>query len=154
MKENKKIKWSEIVLFIIGILFAAYRITADIISFAGLQLELLNYDPGTAEYAEKAAGLPFPLIDGGICLLFLIAIAVVFIIALVTAFSKKPATTGETPRKPYPWMKTTNADAPVSSGIRLSNVDGSSSPVVICSQCGARLFRYPDKTDEDTENKE
>ena len=75
MKEIR-ITWAEIVLFLIGAAVTIYRIVTDIISYTGMQIMLLEYDPGTAAYEERAASLPFPLIDCGICAFILLALII------------------------------------------------------------------------------
>ena len=117
MKEIR-ITWAEIVLFLIGAAVTIYRIVTDIISYTGMQIMLLEYDPGTAAYEERAASLPFPLIDCGICAFILLALIIVILIKLIYkgGSKDKKAVSHD------PLIKTTNASAPAGKGFRVSNL--------------------------------
>ena len=136
MKEIR-ITWAEIVLFLIGAAVTIYRIVTDIISYTGMQIMLLEYDPGTAAYEERAASLPFPLIDCGICAFILLALIIVILIKLIYkgGSKDKKAVSHD------PLIKTTNVSAPAGKGFRVSNPDGTAATIGTCPECGARIYR-------------
>ena len=136
MKEIR-LTWAEILLFLIGAGTAVYRIITDIVSYTGMQLMLLEYDPGTPAYAEHSSGLIYPLIDGGVCIFILLALIIVMLIKLLYKGGKN-----KKPSSHEPLIKTTNASAPAGKGFTLSNPEGSIPPMGICPECGARIFRY------------
>lgn len=143
MKEIK-MNWSEFVFLIIAAVMAVYHIIADIIRFISVQTLLMDFDPGTAAYNEKAAGLVFPIIDGVVCVL---ALVVLLIVLLVRLFHKG----GSKSKAPGTWIRFTNADAPKGGeGIKFSNEDISGPPIEICPECGARIYNI----DLDSDKKE
>lgn len=144
MKNQSKMNWSEFVFLIIGALLAVYRIIADIVTFAGMQVMLLDYDPGTPAYTEKAAGLAFPIIDSIVCAVVLAAMLIVLLIRLFYkgGIEKKGGST---------WIRISNADAPMGGEkIPFTNEGVSAPPIETCPECGARIYNI----DLDSDRKE